>query len=196
MKGKSLDLAFEGLYRAQSAWDEVMAFNAVRTLKEKKMVVLAGSGHLLYNLGISRRAYKRNRLPFKTVVSLAVPDGNESIKVSRSLANYVWGIPEEGRPVFPSVGLSFKKFNGLNNLVVERKPIEGVAKGADFEQGDVVLSVEGKVFDDINQLRIYLAKFTWDDEVKFRLVRNARELDVTLKFKMPEEKKDKKKQRK
>ena len=70
MKGKSLEMAFEGLYRAQSAWDEVMAFNAVRAVKEKKMVILAGSGHLLYNLGINRRAHKRSRLPFKTVVSL------------------------------------------------------------------------------------------------------------------------------
>jgi len=188
MKGKHLDLSFEGLYRAQSAWDEAMAFHAVRMLKEKKMVVLAGSGHLLYNLGINRRAYERSRLPFKTVVSLAVPEGKESTEVSRSLADYVWGIPEEERPVFPSAGLSFEKFKGLENLVVERKPIEGIAKGTNFKKGDVILSVDGKAFHDINQLRIYLAKFTWDDEVKFRLLRDGREIEVVLKFKIPEKK--------
>lgn len=196
MKGKSLEIAFEGLYRAQSAWDEVMAFNAVRAGKEKKMVVLAGSGHLLYNLGINRRAYKRIRLPFKTVVSLAVPGGKENVEVSRSLADYVWGIPEQERPAFPSVGLSFRKFDGLHNLVVERKPIDGVAKGADFEKGDVVLSVDGKVFYGLNQLRVYLARFIWEEEAKFRLVRKAQELEVTLRFKMPEEKKDKEKENK
>jgi len=196
MKGKSLEMAFEGLYRAQSAWDEVMAFNAVRAVKEKKMVVLAGSGHLLYNLGINRRAYKRSRLHFKTVVSLEVPRGKENIGVSRSLADYVWAIPEQERPAFPSVGLSFKKFDDLENLVVERKPIDGVAKGADFERGDVVLSVDGKAFDDINQLRMYLARFSWEEEAKFRLVRKAQELEVTLKFKMPEEKKEKEKENK
>ena len=196
MKGQSLEIAFEGLYRAQSAWDEVMAFNAVGAGKEKKMVVLAGSGHLLYNLGINRRAYKRSGLPFKTVISLAVPRGKESLEVSRSLADYVWGIPEQERPAFPSIGLSFKKFDDLDNLVVERKPIDGVAKGADFEKGDVVLSVDGKVFDDINQLRMYLARFNWDEEAKFRLVRKAQELEVTLRFKMPEEKRDKEKENK
>lgn len=196
MKGKSLEIAFEGLYRAQSAWDEVMAFNAVRAVKEKKMVVLAGSGHLLYNLGINRRAYKRIRLPFKTVVSLAVPRGKDNLEVSRSLADYVWGIPEQERPAFPSVGLSFKKFDGLDNLVVERKPIDGVAKGADFEKGDVVLSVDGKVFDGLNRLRVYLARFSWEEEAKFRLLRKAQELEVTLRFKMPEEKKDKEKENK
>jgi uncharacterized iron-regulated protein len=185
MKGKSLDLAFEGLYRAQSAWDEVMAFNAVRALKEQKMVVLAGSGHLLYNLGINRRAYERNRLLFKTVISLAIPGGRRNLRVSRSLADYVWGIVEEERPAFPSIGLSFKKFDGLDNLVAEKKPIEGVAKEANFEKGDVILSVDGKSFQDINQLRIYLAQWTWNDEVKFRLLRDGREIEVILKFEIP-----------
>lgn len=188
MKGRSLEMAFEGLYRAQSAWDEVMAFNAVRAVKEKKMVVLVGSGHLLYNLGMNRRAYKRSRLPFKTVISLAVPEEKENIEVSRSLANYLWGIPEEEKPVFPSVGLGFKKFDGLDNLVVERKPIDGVAREADFEKGDVILSVDGKAFHDLNQLRVYLAKLTWDDETKFGLLRDGQEIEVVLKFKVPEEK--------
>jgi len=188
MKGKHLDLAFEGLYRAQSAWDEAMAFRAVQTLKEKKMVVLAGSGHLLYNLGINRRAYKRSRLPFETVVSLAVPEGKESTEVSRSLADHVWGIHEEKRPAFPSVGLSFKKFDGLDNIVVERKPIDGAAKGTDFKKGDIILSVDGKAFHDINQLRVYLAKFTWEDKIKFGLLRDGREIEVVLEFKIPEKK--------
>lgn len=197
MKGKDLDMAFEGLYRAQSAWDEVMAFNTLRALKYdgKKMIVLAGSGHLLYNLGINRRAFEQSQLPFNTVISLPIPEEKESVEVSRSLADYIWGIPEEKRPAFPSVGLSFKKFDGLENLVIERKPIEGASKGRDFEKGDIVLSVDGKTFSDINLLRMYLAQFTWGDEVKFRLLRNAQEREVSLKFQLPEkfsEKKDEK----
>jgi len=188
MKGKSLEIAFEGLYRAQSAWDEVMAFNAVRAVKDKSIVVLAGSGHLLYNLGINRRAYERSRLPFKTVVCLAMPEARKNIRVSRSLADYVWGIPKEERPAFASVGLSFKKFDGLENLVVEQKPSRGISKGTNFKKGDIILSVDGKAFHDINQLRIYLAKFTWDDEVKFRLLRDGREIEVVLEFKIPEKK--------
>src|SRR3972149_10946977 len=57
MKGEGLEKMFEGLYGAQSAWDEVMAANAIRGGEQegRKMVVLAGSGHLLFNLGISQR---------------------------------------------------------------------------------------------------------------------------------------------
>lgn len=190
MKGGDLDMVFEGLYRAQSAWDEVMAFNALQSRERegRKMVVLVGSGHLLYNLGINRRAYEKNRLPFKTVICVVIPEGKKSIKVARSLADYVWGINEEKMPIFPSIGLRFKKFDRLDNLVIESKPIDGISKNANFEKGDVVLSVDGKSFSDINELRIYLAEFNWDDEVKFCLLRNAQQLEVLLKFQPPEKK--------
>ena len=109
------------------------------------LVVLAGSGHLLYNLGINRRAYEKARWPQATVVCVAVPKGAQSVVVSRGLADFVYGIPAEERPAFPAVGLGFKSFEGLRNLVVEKKPGDGVAKSADFEKGDVVLSVDGLI---------------------------------------------------
>jgi hypothetical protein len=41
--------------------------------------------------------------------------------------------------------------------------------------------VDGKKFTEINDLRIYLAKFQWKDEMTFRLLREAKELEVVLK---------------
>jgi uncharacterized iron-regulated protein len=188
MKGKGLEMAFEGLYRAQVAWDEVMAFYArqSRTREDKKVVVLAGSGHLIYNLGINLRVYEKSHLPYKTVICVVIPDGKESVQVSRSLADYVWGVAEEKMPAFPHIGLQFKKFDRLDNLVIERMPIIGVATSANFKKGDVLLSVDGKNFSDINELRIYLARFNWNDEVKFCLLRDAQEVEVLLKFQPPE----------
>lgn len=188
MKGKGLEMAFAGLYRAQSAWDEVMALNAVRAQKRenKKVIVLAGSGHLLYNLGINRRAHERSRQPFKTVICIEMPEGEKSVPVSRTLADYVWGIPEERIPAFPSVGLRLKKFGGLDNLVIESQPIDGVALNAGFEKGDIILSVDGMNFFDINKLRIYLAQFKWNDKVKFQLLRDATQVEILLDFTLPE----------
>ncbi len=166
-----------------------MALNAVRahTRENKKVVVLVGSGHLIYNLGINRRAYERSHLPFKTVVCVEIPEGKKSIPVSRTLADYIWGIPEEKSPAFPSVGLRLKKFEGLDNLVVESNPISGAALDADIEKGDVLLFVDGKSFFNINELRIYLSQFTWNDEVKLQLLREARPVEVVLKFTPPQE---------
>lgn len=189
MKGKGMEMAFEGLYRAQTAWDETMARYAIDALNKEggKMVVLAGSGHLLYNLGINLRAYNRSRMPFKTVICVGVPEGEESVQVSRSLADFVWGLPEEKKPEYPSVGLQFKEFEGLANLVIERDPIDGVAKGKDFKKGDVVLSVDGQRFSDVNELRIYLAKFSWGDRVKFQLLRNAQQIESVLEFQVTDD---------
>lgn len=189
MAGPGLDKVFEGLYRAQSTWDEAMAHYALVTAKKenRRMVVLAGSGHLLYNLGINRRAFEKSRLPFKTIVCVTIPQGKGSVPVSRNLADYVWGLSEEERPAFPSVGLAFKTFDGLENLVIQRDPIDGVAKGQDFKKGDVVLSVDGNTYSDINELRIYLSRFIWGEEVRFLLLRDAGEKDVILKFELPEE---------
>ncbi len=188
MKGPGLEMMFEGLYRAQSAWDEVMAFNAVEAAKKdgRRMVVLAGSGHLLYNLGINDRVFGRTGVPFKTVVCLETDNETGSVQVSRTFADYVWGLSAEVRPVYPSAGLSFKVFDGLENLVVERDPIGGIAMGQDIKKGDVVLDVDNKAYTSINALRVYLSRFTWGDEVTFRLLREAEVIEVTLKFEKTE----------
>lgn len=192
MKGKGLEMAFEGLYRAQTAWDETMAQHALAALQREggRLVVLAGSGHLLYNLGINLRAEMTSRLPFKTVICVVVPDGEESVEVSRSLADYVWGLPEEEKPAFPSIGLSFEKFEGLDNLVIEANPISGAAKGADFKKGDVLLSVDGKKYNDINELRMYLARFDWGDQMTFQVLREAQQVEVQMKIQLTEDDSD------
>jgi uncharacterized iron-regulated protein len=184
MRGTDSNAMFEGLYRGQSAWDEVMGSNAERAhrIDGRKVVVLVGSGHLIYNLGLNRRAYEKSRLPFKTVVAVPVPKGRATVRVARTLADYIIGIPEEERPAYPSIGLGFKKFNGLDNLVIESKPIDGAALGQGFEKGDVVLSVDGRSFMEANELRTYLAGFGWDAEIKFKLLRAGLVKDIVLKL--------------
>lgn len=184
MKGEGLEKMFEGLYRAQSAWDEVMAANSIRAAdrEKKRLVVLAGSGHLLYNLGINRRVYEKNAMPFRTIVAVELAPDESSLTVSGSFSDFVWGIPEQERPAYPAVGLALKKVDGLDNLVIERKPIEGVALGADIEKGDVILSVDGRYFPDINEMRACLAGIPWDGEAKLRLLRNGEARELTIKF--------------
>ncbi len=184
MKGPGLEMVFEGLYRAQSAWDEVMAGNVVGDAESegRRMVVCAGSGHVLYNLGINRRAFEKSALPFLTVIAVTVPGGRKSVKVSRAIADYVFGIAAEDKPAFPSIGLSLKKVENLANVVVESKPIDGAASRADFEKGDVILALDGRPYDDINELRIELAKLRCGDEARFILLRAGQVRETVLKL--------------
>jgi uncharacterized iron-regulated protein len=183
MKGAGLDMMFEGLYRGQSAWDTVMGANAVRAVRAegRRVVVCAGSGHLLYNLGLNRRAYEMSKLPFKTVIAVEIPAGTRSLAVSRALGDYVFGLPQQDKPAFPNIGLGFKKVDGLENLVVDAKPTEGAASRSGFEKGDVVLSVDGKAYADINELRMELAKLRCGGEMTFKVLRAGSVKDVALK---------------
>ena len=115
-------------------------------------------------------------------MAVEIPRGKSSLTVSRTLADYIVGLEAEERRAYPSIGLAFKKFAGLDNPVIERTPIDGAARGRDFEKGDVVLSVDGRKFTDIDEMRILLAGFGWGDEVRFRLLRAGTEKDVVLKM--------------
>jgi uncharacterized iron-regulated protein len=183
MKGPGLDQVFEGLYRSQSAWDEVMGANAVRAAEAegRRVVVLVGSGHLLYNLGLNRRAFERSKLAFKTVIAVEVPAGKKTRPVSRAIGDYVFGLAPEDKPAFPTIGLGLKKVDNLENLVIDPKPTDGAASRADLEKGDVILSVDGKAYTDINELRMELAKLRCGGEVKFKVLRAGAVKDVSLK---------------
>jgi membrane-associated protease RseP (regulator of RpoE activity) len=128
-------------------------------------------------------------------LAVEVAADERSLGVSGSFADFVWGVPEQERPAYPAVALALKNVNGLDNIVVERKPIDGVASGADIEKGDVILSVDGRNFSDINEMRTYLAGVPWDEEAKFRLLRDgeARELTIKFEFKPAEMKEGEKK---
>jgi uncharacterized iron-regulated protein len=183
MKGPGLDKMFEGLYRGQSAWDEVMGWNAVRAAgaEGRRVVVLVGSGHLLYNLGLNRRAYERSKLPFKTVIAVEVPEGAKTVAVSRAIADYVFGLPAEKEKAFPNAGLPLKKVEGLENLVVDPKPTDGVAGRSGFEKGDVILSVDGLAYTDVNELRMALARLARGGEAKFKVLRAGAVKDLAFK---------------
>jgi S1-C subfamily serine protease len=151
----------------------------------RRVVVLVGSGHLLYNLGLNRRAYERSKLPFKTVVAVEVPAGKKSLPVSRAIADYVFGLAAAPQKAFPTIGLGLKKIENLENLVIDPKPTEGVAGRSDLEKGDVILSVDGKAYTDINELRMALARLACGDEAKFKVLRAGAVKDVSFKCEKP-----------
>ncbi|MDI6844512.1 MAG: ChaN family lipoprotein [Candidatus Saccharicenans sp.] len=195
MKGTNLQEMFEALYRAQVAWDETMGKNAVRAAETtgRRVVVLAGSGHMLYGLGLNYRAWKLSRLPQATVIGVQVAEGSR-IKVSRGLADYVYGVIERDYPAFPAVNVPLKKVEGLQNLVVAATPQEALAKAAGFQKGDVILSAGGRPAFDLNEFRMIIAGSGWGEEVPLKVLRNGEVLNLTVKMDPELVKRDRKKQ--
>lgn len=184
LKSAVLERMFEDLYRAQVGRQMDMAGRVVQAhrLEGRKAVVLIGSGHLIFGLGVNRLVGAMSGQPSKSVVPVGVPKGRPSVTVTRSLADYIVGVPAEERPAYPSIGLAFKAAPDAARLMVASKPIDGAARGHDFEESDIVLSVDGLTFSDADLLLIHLAKFPWGGEIRFRLLRAGAERTVVLKL--------------
>jgi len=84
-KGK---FEFDDFYMVQSVWDEKMAESIALGLKEERMIVLAGNGHIQYKYGIPDRTFRRTGTPFRTLY--LAPAGEE---IDRSIADYIWITP-------------------------------------------------------------------------------------------------------
>jgi len=183
MKGAGLDSMFEALYRAQVAWDETMGRNAVRTAEAsgRRVVVLAGSGHLLYGLGLNLRTRLLSRWPQVTVIGIQVAEGSRQ-KVSRGLADFIYGVKAREYPAYPAVSINLKKVEGLKNLIVASRPSEALARMSGLDKGDVILSVDGQEVFEVNDFRMILAGFNWGEEIKFKVLRNGEVLDLSLKL--------------
>jgi uncharacterized iron-regulated protein len=78
---------FEDFYAAQCVWEDTMAESVAKNLREK-MVVLAGSGHIIRNFGIPDRAFHRTQAPFKTILMLS-----DEREADFSSADYLWITP-------------------------------------------------------------------------------------------------------
>lgn len=87
---------FEYFYEAQCVWEDAMAQAVADHLRDGKMVVLVGNGHIIHKFGIPDRAFARNPAPFKTIYLASVGDDAEL-----NFADYLWATPETPMPRMP-----------------------------------------------------------------------------------------------
>lgn len=92
--------SMDGMYRGQVLWDEGMADSALRYMDayprsaNTVMVIVAGSGHVMYGQGINWRIEQRTGEKGVTMVMI---DGTEPREVSKGLANFVYMAPAPPR---------------------------------------------------------------------------------------------------
>ena len=80
---------FDYFYEAQCVWEETMAENIVRHIRndKDKMVVLTGNGHIINKFGIPDRVSRR--IPVNMATILLYPLTERSI-LNKNMADYVW----------------------------------------------------------------------------------------------------------
>lgn len=166
---------FEGLFRAQCTWDAAMAHHGARAFerlggaKAGALVILAGSGHVAYGLGIARQGQSVFPEPAVTVIPVAVSPG-EPVQVVASYADYVWGIPPEAEDSpFPSLGASLKDQDGA--VKVGFMSQEGAAGRAGVQMGDIIENVDGQKVSSKEEVLMAVAALSWGDALELGLRR-------------------------
>jgi uncharacterized iron-regulated protein len=180
---------FDGMFAAQCTWDASMGYNAVQHLKKSGgpraiMVVLIGSGHVAYNLGVQRQAALWFDGKMASIVPVPVADakGRPQSKVQASYADYLWGLPPESDPLYPSLGLSTREGKGEFPLEVIDVPSDSVAGRAGFQVGDLLQSMDGVPLKDRETLNRLLSEKRWADAAVFVVSRGGSAATLTAVF--------------
>ncbi len=146
---EGLKTNFDFFFQVQILWDETMAQSVDEYLKKnpyRQMIVLAGSGHLMYGAGIPTRAHRRNGLDYTIILNDA--------DIDQDIANYV---------VFPQSldGVTAPKLMVLLKEEAGKLKITGFAKGSVLQQaglraGDTLLSLDNTPVSSVEDVRLVL----------------------------------------
>lgn len=185
LHGSMPEPMFQGMFRAQCAWDAAMSWNAVKALQkygdEKAiMVVLIGSGHVAYGLGAERQARGWFDGRIASVIPFPVadePGGKPTRAIRASYANFVWGLPAFSDPIYPSTGISTAEAKSGPRYKVINVAEGSPAAAAGVKTGDEIVSVDGLAIDDKETINRHLSTKRWGDAMTYRLVRDGAEIE-------------------
>ena len=102
--------------------------------------------------------------------------------IQASYADYLWGLPQEDDPVYPSLGLSTRDNKGEAPLEVIDVPKDSVAGLAGFKVGDVLQAMDGTPIKSRELMNTLMAEKRWADAAVFTVVRGSETITLTAIF--------------
>jgi uncharacterized iron-regulated protein len=159
---------FDYFVQAQLLWDEGMAQRAAEYLAAhpgRPMVILAGSGHIMYGSGIPNRLERRTGIPLATVIN-GVQDS-----ITPNLANFLLLPPEVKLPPAGRMGVLLDE--GAGAVHVRGFEAGSPAEKAGLENGDAVLSLAGDPVASMADVRIAMLDKKPGDTIQVKVRRNG-----------------------
>ena len=167
------------LLEAQCTWDAVMAYAASRSLAEdpaRTLVILAGTGHVAYGLGIARQLGQWLDGEVATVIPVAPDEATEMVQAS--LGDFIWGVPTTTDPAFPSLGvLTTRSDDGVMLIHVEP---ESPAELSGLQAGDVLARLHDQPVNGRRDLNRIVATFEWGDQITAVVWRDGVEVELEI----------------
>jgi uncharacterized iron-regulated protein len=143
--------AFNRFVEAQLVWDEGMAECAAAYLDRnpgRRMVILAGEGHIEFGSGIPQRLERRTHAAYATVLS---SDGEYAPK----MADYLLLSNEQNLPPAGTLNVELNTSNGESRI---SSISAGAAQAAGLKPGDVLVSIEDQPIQSTSDVKLAL----WD----------------------------------
>ncbi len=168
--------SFSGFLQSQALWDETMAETISKYLKdqpEKKMIVLAGAGHVHKDNAIPPRVKRRLNIDQSVVLGIHAYDNSDD---NSSQFDYLMDIPFIEGKTAGKLGLVLKNEPNKNDAISTQVRIvqvshHGKAGQAGVQKNDIILSIEDQPVKDIEDLKITLMYNNPGDSVKVKILR-------------------------
>ena len=166
---KNSNSNFEDFVEIQLLWDESMASHAAEWFKENPdghMVVLAGSGHIMYGNGIPDRLQRRKKLTCSTVINLSEDDA-----VRPDMGDFV--IMSELRALKPSGKMGIILDNSQSPPRVIGFTAESDADKAGLEKDDRIVRIGDRNINSYFDVRMALLDKEVDQKVTVEVMREG-----------------------
>ncbi len=164
---------FNRFFQAQALWDEGMAEAACQFLvdnPERKLVILAGNGHIRNKYGIPERLYRRVPEPYTVVC--------QDEDIEPGIADYVLITAEiKGRGIF-QLGVAVAEEN--QKLIVRSVVDKSPARQIDIRKGDVITAFAGRPVKTLADLKLSLFYYKTGEKVIIELNRGGKTLEKEI----------------
>jgi uncharacterized iron-regulated protein len=144
--------AFDHFVEAQLVWDEGMAESAAAYLNAnqgRRMVILAGSGHLLFGAGIPKRLQRRTNATYAIVL-------NAGDEIVANMADYLLLTKSQELPPAGILGINLQEKDG--ECRIGSLSAGGAGEKGGLKRGDILVEIDGQKVERIADLRLAL----WD----------------------------------
>ncbi len=144
--------AFDHFVEAQLTWDEGMATSAAAYLNAnqgRRMVILAGSGHIAFGSGIPTRLERQTHATYAIVL-------NSGEEIEPHMADYLLLSTRQELPAAGVLGVNLEEKDG--EARIRSLSPGGAAEKAGLKRGDVLAEIDGQPVKTIADLRLAL----WD----------------------------------
>lgn len=144
--------AFDHFVEAQLVWDEGMAESAAAYLNanpDRRMVILAGAGHLMFGSGIPSRLERRTHATYAIVL-------NSGEVIEPHIADYLLLSKEQELP--PAGALGIRPQEKAGECIVGSVTPGGAAEKAGLKKGEVLVAIDSQTIKTTADVRLAL----WD----------------------------------